>query len=247
MQVEVNSYQDIGDYLREVRESLELDVREIGRRLNIRAKYLVALEEGKIDVMPGKVYARGYLQNYAEYLGLNKHEIAEAFDRMTEPSSSKVRYFVPEPTTRAYQPGLLVVGFAVAVALIVYYQWYKTHSVATPLDYEMVSPVPERLLDPIIESPEVQENDDLFVDPMLPPNSTLQGDGNAAVQGETPLPDDAPLPDAQKMDVPEEGVNNVPVEAPANTPVRPKPQSEVAPAPIQQSSTPKKNLPWLQN
>lgn len=179
MQVEINSYKDIGDYLRQVRESLDLNLRDIGQQLNIRAKYLEALEQGELHVMPGKVYARGYLLHYAEYLGIDREEIAEAFDR-TDGSSSKVRYFVPEPTSRSYQPGMLIVGCALAVVLVVYYMWYQNHDRPVMPDYDMVSPVPERLLDPVIDTPETQENDDLYVDPMLPPDSTLQTDGEGS-------------------------------------------------------------------
>jgi cytoskeleton protein RodZ len=191
MQVEINSYKDIGAYLREVRESLNLDVRTIGQQLNIRAKYLEALEEGKLDVMPGKVYARGYLLHYAEYLGLSKEEIAEAFDR-TDERSNKVHYFVPEPTSRSYQPGMLIVGTALAVVLVVYYFWYQNHDSVTPPDYDMVSPVPQRLLDPINEPLERQENDDTYIDPMLPPDVNMPGDN-------VPLPTEELLPPQGQM------------------------------------------------
>jgi hypothetical protein len=87
--------------------------------------------------------------------------------------------------------------------MVVYYFWYKNHSVPEPLDYEMVSPVPERLLDPIIEEPEIQENDDLFINPVMTPGEKQQGDGNAAPQGEPALPEDATMPHAQPMHVPD--------------------------------------------
>ncbi|MCH2547920.1 MAG: helix-turn-helix domain-containing protein [Alphaproteobacteria bacterium] len=257
MQVEVNSYQDIGEYLRDVRESLGFDIRDVGQQLNIRAKYLVALEEGKLDVMPGKVYARGYLQHYAEYLGLNKDEIAEAFDRMGSGYVGKTRYYTPEPTSRSYQPGVLLVVLALGAVLAVYYYWYKHYNATTPRDYEMVSPVPQRLLDPIIKETEVQENDDLFIDPMLPVNSTMQGDGNADEANGDIVPDDALLPQTTPMEVPG---GNMPATQENDAP---QTQSTTAPAsqstgparyqPAPQSSnqapsaTAKKPLPWLQN
>lgn len=180
MQAQLTSYQDIGGYLRDVRESLGFDVRAVGQQLNIRAKYLVALEEGRIEEMPGKIYARGYLQHYAEYLGLNKDEIAEAFDRMGE--KGKVRYFVPEPTARNYQPGMIIVGVALVVVLGVYHYWYKNHTLPEQQDYEMVSPVPERLVAPP-EAPVVPGNDDLFVQPAAPDQNGRQKDSDV-------MPDD---------------------------------------------------------
>lgn len=232
MQVQVNSYQDIGAYLREVRESLGYHTRDIAHQLNIRAKYLVALEEGAIEVMPGKVYARGYLQNYAEYLGLDKEEIAEAFDRMGE--GGKVRYFVPEPTGHNYQPGMTIVGLALVIVASVYYFWYQNHEAPVPRDYEMVSPVPERLLDPIIEEPEAQENDDLFVNPTEPQDNTRQRDSDAELQMGPPAPE-PPAPETAKQ--PEAAVVT-PAPAPA-------PQKQTKKQTQSQKTT--RKLPWLQN
>lgn len=217
MQVELNSFEDIGDYLREVRESLALDTRDIGQRLNIRAKYLEALERGAIAEIPGKVYARGYLQNYAEFLGLDKDEIANTFDRL-DGGGSKVRYFVPEPTERHYQPGMLVVVVALIVVTAIYYYWYKNHSVSEPPEYQRVSPVPERLIDPIIESPEIQENDDTFVAPYYPQAEALQGDRNrdASVPAQAEAPqapvadEGAPATDAAAQPAPAESAPAAP-------------------------------------
>lgn len=241
MQVEINSYEDIGDYLREVRESLELDPRDIGQRLNIRAKYLTALEEGRIDAMPGKIYARGYLQNYAEFLGLDKEEIAEAFDRLNG-EGARVRYFVPEPTERNYQPGMVVVGLAIIAVLTVYYYWYENHNTSAVPDSVRVSPVPERLIDPIVETPEVQENDDTYIAPESPRSSDLQGDNNIAPDGDA-LPESAvpveqsPAPAAA-----------APVPAPeqeAQSPA-PQPEREVVPAVMPELQQPSETaLPWL--
>lgn len=38
--------------------------------IKIRKKYLVALEEGDFDVLPGEVYLRGYLKLYLDYLNV---------------------------------------------------------------------------------------------------------------------------------------------------------------------------------
>lgn len=163
MQVDVQNYLDIGHYLREVRESLGLDVRDVAHQLNIRAKYLLALENGDLGEIPGKVYARGYLQNYAEYLGLNKDEIVEEFDRLVD-HQGQVKYFLPEPTERSYQPGMLVVGAALLIVVLIYVYWYSTNRESLlPPEREMVAPVPERLISPPVmtEAPE-----DAFIGPM---------------------------------------------------------------------------------
>lgn len=176
MQVDVQNYLDIGHYLREVRESLGLDVRDVAHQLNIRAKYLLALENGDLGEIPGKVYARGYLMNYAEYLGLNKDEIAEEFDRLVD-HQGQVKYFLPEPTERSYQPGMLVVGAALLMVVLIYVYWYNTNrEVLLPPEREMVSPVPERLINPPV-MPEAAEDE--FIGPM----PEEEGDALSPVEG----------------------------------------------------------------
>lgn len=184
MQVDVQNYLDIGHYLREVRESLGLDVRDVAHQLNIRAKYLLALENGDLGEIPGKVYARGYLMNYAEYLGLNKDEIAEEFDRLVD-HRGQVKYFLPEPTERSYQPGMLVVGAALLIVVLIYVYWYSTNREALlPPEGEMVSPVPERLINPPV-MPEAVEDE--FIGPM----PEEEGEASSPVDGPEEIEEEA--------------------------------------------------------
>jgi len=66
---------DIGNFLRERREARGISLIEVEKDLKIRKKYLQALEEGNIDVIPGKTYLIGYLRNYSKYLGIDDENI----------------------------------------------------------------------------------------------------------------------------------------------------------------------------
>jgi len=66
---------DIGNFLRERREARGISLIEVEKDLKIRKKYLQALEEGKIDAIPGKAYLIGYLRNYSKYLGIDEENI----------------------------------------------------------------------------------------------------------------------------------------------------------------------------
>lgn len=168
MQVELNSYQDIGDYLRDLRESQHYDVRDIGYHLNIRTKYLIAIEAGDMNAMPGKVYARGYLQHYCEFLGGDKMAVAAAFDRV-ESGKVNVRFFLPEPRSKHYQPGLIFVALILLGVGSIYYYWYETHkSIIVPPEIAGVAPLPERLIDPTRKIVGIPQNDDAYVPISLP-------------------------------------------------------------------------------
>src|SRR4030042_3214746 len=61
----------IGQTLRDARERLGLTLDEAERATRIRAHHLQALEDEAWDALPSPVQARGFLHNYAEFLGLN--------------------------------------------------------------------------------------------------------------------------------------------------------------------------------
>ena len=66
---------DIGNFLRERREARGISLIEVEKDVKIRKKYLQALEEGNIDLIPGKTYLIGYLRNYSKYLGIDEENI----------------------------------------------------------------------------------------------------------------------------------------------------------------------------
>jgi cytoskeletal protein RodZ len=67
----------VGERLRDAREIKGIDLFRAERDTKIRSKYLAALEDGDFTDLPGDVYTRGFIRNYATYLGLDADEIEE--------------------------------------------------------------------------------------------------------------------------------------------------------------------------
>lgn len=65
----------IGQMLTDARENLGLTLEEIERATHIRARHLEALEHEAWDALPSPVQARGFLRNYADFLGLDPDAI----------------------------------------------------------------------------------------------------------------------------------------------------------------------------
>jgi cytoskeletal protein RodZ len=59
--------------LRKAREEAGYTVEEVAERLNIRKQYIIYLEEGNFDAIPGKVYANGYMKMYKKLLKLDEY------------------------------------------------------------------------------------------------------------------------------------------------------------------------------
>jgi cytoskeleton protein RodZ len=62
---------ELGRLLREKREALGLNLDELQTLTKIRKRYLEAVEEGNWSILPGDVYARGFVRSYAESVGLD--------------------------------------------------------------------------------------------------------------------------------------------------------------------------------
>jgi cytoskeleton protein RodZ len=69
--------QTIGQRLKIEREEQRLTLEKVFEATRIRVPYLQALEADDLSVLPSPVQARGYLRNYAEFLGLDFESILE--------------------------------------------------------------------------------------------------------------------------------------------------------------------------
>jgi len=78
-QEQVERLMQIGAYLRHVREEQSLPLEDVATRTMIQSRLLKAIEEGKLHHLPEPVYVQGFIRRYAEALGLEGNEFAEAF------------------------------------------------------------------------------------------------------------------------------------------------------------------------
>jgi cytoskeleton protein RodZ len=71
----------IGQTLREARTQQEIELDEVERATRIRVRYLRAMESEEWDELPGPAYARGFLDTYARFLGLDAASLVREFKR----------------------------------------------------------------------------------------------------------------------------------------------------------------------
>ena len=72
---------DVGDALRAARDERGVPLAEAAEVTRIHERYLQALEDGEpLDYFPGNAYARFFLRDYAEYLGLEPGPLIRSFD-----------------------------------------------------------------------------------------------------------------------------------------------------------------------
>ncbi len=72
---DVDAGASFGGWLRRQREARQIGLREIAERTKISLRYLEAMEEDRFEVLPAPVFAKGFLREYARYVGLSPDEV----------------------------------------------------------------------------------------------------------------------------------------------------------------------------
>ncbi len=76
----------VAEQLRRVRQSKDLKLPAVAKKLNIRTEYLEALERGRYDRLPTGVYGRNFLREYCHFLGLDYKSLSKQFEIETRTS-----------------------------------------------------------------------------------------------------------------------------------------------------------------
>lgn len=120
-------YEGVGRTLAQTREQRGEALADVAAQLRIRHPYLQAIEDGRFDDLPGRIYAIGFLRSYSEYLGLDEAAVIAAFkaESTPEPENGKLNFPVPPPESR--MPGTGIVAFALIVGIAIYGGWAYIH------------------------------------------------------------------------------------------------------------------------
>jgi len=77
---QVERLRQIGEYLGRQREAQKTSLEKIAKQTFIPQRLLEALEAGEIERLPEPVYVKGFIRRYADAIGLDGVEIADAFE-----------------------------------------------------------------------------------------------------------------------------------------------------------------------
>lgn len=98
----------------------------------IQKRYLLAIEQGNYDIIPGKFYVRAFIKQYAEAVGLNPEQLFEEFrkdvpstynDEVSDKLSNiKPQRELPKPASKVLEllPTILIIGGILVVIAIIY-------------------------------------------------------------------------------------------------------------------------------
>lgn len=70
-----------GEFLKKARLEKKIELSDVERETKIKSAFIKALEEGQYGKLPSYTYARGFLSNYAQFLGLDTRKVLALFRR----------------------------------------------------------------------------------------------------------------------------------------------------------------------
>lgn len=86
----------LGETLQEAREKKGLSMETVAKALRIKVQRLRDLESGNYNQFPAQIYARSFIRQYADYLGLDSTLILERFAQENPPSEPRPIFEITE-------------------------------------------------------------------------------------------------------------------------------------------------------
>jgi cytoskeleton protein RodZ len=106
----------VGQELRAARLRRGDDLATVSRSLKIRKDHLEAVEEDRLESLPGKTYAIGFVRSYAGYLGLDAADVVE---RYKQEISGRHDGHSPTMPPMADEPRRLPHGWRIVAGIVV--------------------------------------------------------------------------------------------------------------------------------
>lgn len=78
----------LGDMLRAERERQGLSVKDIEKGTSIRALYIESIENGDFSQLPGEVYTKGFIRNYANFLKMDADAMVKRYMEENHPEKA---------------------------------------------------------------------------------------------------------------------------------------------------------------
>ena len=133
-----------GENLRRERELRGVDLRDIAEATKISVRFLQALEQDRVDVLPGGIFPRSFVRQYAKHLGLDPDRMVTEFDHVygSEPVVPKTAGAASRRRTDA-RPLLFVAGLLL-LAAVGFLAWKTSRPAPAPASAEpsAVAPPP---------------------------------------------------------------------------------------------------------
>lgn len=149
---------EVGDILRRARLRKKISLDDIELAIRISKPHLVAIEEGRLESLPGRIYAQGFIRSYADYLGLNGEKILQLLRKQSGARIGPNRHAaVEEEIIEDHSIPSLRTWLMVSAALVIASSFTNDFTKQQGHYLQMIPPVPKDLKDQVtlLTKPEI--------------------------------------------------------------------------------------------
>lgn len=116
--------QEIGQQLRQARETSGLSLHDVADRLKLSLRQLEAIEAGDFSRLPGATFVRGFIRNYARFLALDNAPLMALLDQVYPPQPVDRAEPAPAANPAARNPARFA-WLLLPLALLGGYLWWQ--------------------------------------------------------------------------------------------------------------------------
>jgi cytoskeleton protein RodZ len=192
----------VGQELRAARLRRGDDLATVSRALKIRKDHLEAVEEDRLENLPGRTYALGFVRSYAGYLGLDANQMVERFKQeISGRDDEHTPTIGPIPDEHRRLPH----GWRFVAGVVVLAVGYGIYHLLSAGSAPQVTPVPPSLTPPKVAQaapkpvtpPPSEPAQSATPSPAIA-NTPAKAPSHAAAPTENPLASQMPSPLADK-------------------------------------------------
>lgn len=129
---------EVGEKLKEARKAKGYTLDDLQQMTKIQKRYLIAVEEGNLEVLPGNFYARAFIKQYADTVGLDGEQLLK--DHSDIPKAKNDEYSEKVITTQTRSkpksssimdtiqdslPTILIILLVLSIAVVFYWAVVK--------------------------------------------------------------------------------------------------------------------------
>ena len=138
---EDSSLELVGELLRSARLAKKYSTADVARELMITQTFVEAIENAVVEKLPSRVYVRGYVASYAEYVEASKKDVLKLFDRSREgiePENSKRPPSISVMRRRDNSKNspkiltALIIATIIGIGGVIWYFWTSNAAVSSP-------------------------------------------------------------------------------------------------------------------
>jgi cytoskeleton protein RodZ len=135
---------EVGAQLRQARMARGEQIEDVAEHLRIRPTYLYGLEQGDLSIMPGRIYALGFLRSYAQYLGFDGDDLIAQIRSSVADLTAGAHLHRRTPLSESRLPKVPILVVSLAALAGIYAGWAYVDQ-RSQVEVDLVDEVPDDL------------------------------------------------------------------------------------------------------